>query len=91
MSEMSDLVSILERALDPEGGGMSPALASQVLSWHLPAADHARYSELSEKAREGTLDPKERAELENYLNANDILTILKSKARISLRQHSPAA
>jgi hypothetical protein len=91
MADMRGTLSILERVIDPESGGMSAHLATEVLSLGFPPSDHARYSELSAKAREGTLSPDERGELEDYLYVNDLLAILKSKARMSLRQHTPAA
>jgi hypothetical protein len=88
---MRGTLSLLERVIDPDSGGMSADLATLVLSFRFPPADHQRYSELSAKARDGTLSSEERAELENYLYVNDLLAILKSKARMSLRQHNPAA
>lgn len=71
---------------------MSTDLAEHVLKLGFADADQARYKELSAKAREGTLSQTERTELEEYLDAIDFLAILKSKARVSLRQqHHPAA
>jgi hypothetical protein len=88
---MNNVIAILERAIDPQGGGMSPAVAAEVLNMSFPPADHARYAELQAKARDGELSVDERDDLESYLAANDLLAIFKSKARISQRQHSPAA
>lgn len=83
--------AILERIIDPERGDFPPELARQVLKFHFPPADHARYVELSGKAQQGTLTESERAALEDYVNVNDLLIILKAKAEASLRQHSSAA
>jgi hypothetical protein len=81
----------LAEAIAPETGGMPVDLAKQVLSWTFPPHLHARYEELSAKASRGALTTEEDGELTDLLGANDLLTILKSKARVSLRQHSPAA
>ena len=70
---------------------MSPDLAPHVLALSFPPEDHARYEELSEKAQLGTLTTAERAELEDYLIANELLTALKAKARASLKRRNPAA
>ena len=77
--------SILERVISPDRGGLSAELARHILSFDFPPSDHARYEELSEKASEGTLTETERAELEEYLDINDFLAILKAKANASLR------
>ena len=42
--------------------------------------------ELAEKARQGTLSAAEHAEVENYERVNNLLGILKSKARQSLKK-----
>jgi len=84
-------VAILERVINPGLGDFSPDLARHVLGLDFPPEDHARYAELAAKAQEGTLTDEERAELENYLNINTFLTILKAKAEVSLRRQNPAA
>jgi len=88
---MNKVIAILERAINPQSGGMSPAVAAEVLKLSFPPEDHARYAELQAKARDGELSQEERSELESYLDANDLLGMFKSKARISQRQQSPAA
>jgi hypothetical protein len=88
---MLGALRVLERAIAPAGGGMSADLARHVLSWDFPPEDHARVEVLSEKAELGRLSPEETAELDDYLSADNLLTILKAKARASLKQHVPAA
>jgi hypothetical protein len=83
--------AILERVVKPDRGDFPPELARHILSFDFPPADHARYAELSAKASEGQLSSEERSELEDYLNVNDFLTLIKAKAEASLRQQSPAA
>ena len=63
----------------------SEEMARQILGIHFSPADHVRYEELSAKAQEGALSPDERAELEDFLNLNDLLIVLKTKAESSLR------
>ena len=82
--------AILERVINPSRGDFSAELARQVLSFDFPPADHARYAELSGKAGEGLLNEDERAELEEYLEVNDFLAIIKAKARASISRN-PAA
>jgi hypothetical protein len=81
----------LERAIAPDRGDMPDALAKQVLSMDFPPEDHARVEELSDKAQLGTLSESEAADLDEYIAANDLLTILKAKARTSLQRRTPAA
>jgi hypothetical protein len=88
---MIGALKVLERAIATGTGGMSDALAQYVLSMDFPPEDHARVEELSEKARLGTLSETEAADLDDYIAANDLLTILKAKARTSLKQRTPAA
>jgi hypothetical protein len=88
---MIGALKVLERAVATGTGGMSDALARYVLSVDFPPEDHARVEELSEKARLGTLSQSEAADLDDYIAANDLLTILKAKARTSLKQRTPAA
>ena len=83
--------SILERIMRPSQGGFSSEFAREVLKFGFPPDDHARYQELSEKAQKGKLSDQEVADLEEYLNINDFLTILKAKAEASLGKQGSAA
>ncbi|HEV8292031.1 MAG TPA: hypothetical protein VGP94_08905 [Tepidisphaeraceae bacterium] len=83
--------SILERIMEPTRGGFSAEFAREVLKFGFPPADHARYAQLSAKAQNDQLTEEETAELEDYLNVNDFLTILKAKAEASLRPKGSAA
>jgi hypothetical protein len=48
--------------------------------------DRARMEALAEKARAGTLTTEEQVELDAYERVGHFLSLLKSKARISLSQ-----
>jgi len=82
---------IFERIVAPAKGGFSPEHARFVLSLKFTPSMRSRYLKLSEKAQVGSLKPAEQYELDTLLDANSVLVILKSKARVSLRKHGSAA
>ena len=82
---------IFGRVIDPASPALTPAAAEGLLSLGYSEADHARMAELAAKSNAGTLTPAERRELEGYVFVGDLLSMLKSKARLSLRKHTPAA
>jgi hypothetical protein len=84
MTRASD---ILEQIVAPKKGGFSPEHARFVLSLKFAPSLRAEYLSLSEKAQLGTLRPAEQYQLDKLLDANSMLVILKSKARVSLRKH----
>ena len=67
-------------------GGMTPALAESILALDFPEADAARIEELNVRANEGELTDEEEAELEAYVNVNDLLAYWQSKARQILQR-----
>ena len=83
--------AIFERIIEPQRGNFSPEHARYILSLDFPSDQHARYSELSAKAQAGTLTEQEQSDLDDFLNANALLMILQSKARVSLKKHNTAA
>ncbi len=80
--------SVLERLLRPSEGGLPLDFARQLLQLDFSAEDQARYQELSEKSQLGALNNVEKQELDDLLTANDVLTILQTKAQSSLEQAS---
>jgi len=88
---MATRANILERVIDPKRGNLSADLARYILSLGFPPADQARYAELAAKAQEGALSADEKAELDEFLDVNDFLSIVQSKARTSLAKHNSAA
>src|SRR5262249_61423022 len=85
MSETSE-IAILTRIFDKDDTPMSPEMARGILAMNFPEEDRKRMDELAEKARCGTLTPGERAEAEQYERAGHFLSILRSKARMTLRK-----
>jgi hypothetical protein len=88
---MSKRTSILESLIEPEEGSFSPELARYVLSLGFSEKQQARCQTLSRKARSGKLSEEEAGELDEFIEANSLLIVLKSKARRSLKRRSPAA
>jgi len=91
MIRMVRQASVLERIIQPGEGTLPVNVAEYLLQLDFPRHDHARYEELSAKAQSGSLTEQEKADLDDLLTANDVLTILQSKARISLKHKNPAA
>ena len=87
---MDPLVDVIERLLKPQDGGFSEELARFVLSVHFTEAQRQRYADLADKVDRGGMGVDEQRELESYVCANEMLMMLHSKARLSLR-HQPAA
>ena len=88
---MCNRATILESVIGHTKGEMSAELAHYLLSLDFPPSARTRYAELAEKAREGSHTEEERAELEDFLNVSDFLTIVQSKARVALGGKSSAA
>jgi hypothetical protein len=61
-------------------------LAGMVLAITFPSEDRERMNQLAEKAREGTLTGEEQVEIDAYERVGHFLSLLQSKARISLKQ-----
>jgi hypothetical protein len=80
---------ILSRVIAPEAPTLPPDAAKILLSFDFPKEDRERMEQLAEKAREGTLTSEEQAEIDCYERVGHFLSLLRSKARISL-QHAPA-
>ena len=77
---------VLLRVFDLPGHGMSRALAESILAFDFPEKDAARIEELNVRANEGELTDEEEAELEAYININELLAYWQSKARQILQQ-----
>jgi hypothetical protein len=75
---------ILERVIRLGLGDWPAEVAGQFLRFDFSEDDRLRYLELSDKAQQGTLAVAERAELEEYLDVNDLLMVLQATALASL-------
>ena len=84
-------VAIFSRVLQPEQATLSVAAAKAILDLGFSEADKERMRQLSAKARDGTLDADEQAEINNYERVGHILSLMKLKARRSLKGRSAAS
>ena len=76
---------ILARAINPADGNLPEDAARSMLEFQLSPDDLDRVNQLAAKAREGTLSPEERAELDDYERTSAFLELIQSKARQSLK------
>lgn len=90
-SDMLVAASVLERVIQSRQDRLSPEVARFILSLSFAPEDERRCQELSSKAHDGALAEDEKAELDDLLTANDLLIILKSKARTAIGQSSSSA
>jgi hypothetical protein len=84
-------LSILRRLMDPDEGKLTPAAAEAILQIHFTDADQVRMSELAARSNQGILKTDEASEYDGYIAAADLLSLWKSKARISLQKQTSAA
>ena len=86
--------TILLRVLCNEDGQLPPEVARYLLDRQFSDRDKARMHDLTVRNQEGSLSPGEREELFAFVNAGDLLGILKSRARRTLNiklQKRPAS
>jgi hypothetical protein len=81
-------VAIFSRVLEPDQATLSIAAAEAILEFGFKQADKDRMAELSAMAKEGTLSPEEQEEINNYEKVGHVLSLMKSKARRSLKSQS---
>jgi hypothetical protein len=84
-------ISILQRLIDLQGDDLSPAVAKAVLRIRFNDQDQERLAELAFKSTTGQLQPQELEEYDSYIAAADLLSLWKSKARLSLKHQTTAA
>ena len=77
--------AILSRLVGPDPATMTPEAAQAILTIGFSQADKDRMQALSAKARAGALTVQEEGEVESYSRVGSLISILKSKARRSLK------
>jgi hypothetical protein len=77
--------AIWTRIVHPDGK-LTASAARAILKLSLPDQDRERMHALAAKARAGSLTPDEEFEIDNYERVGHLLSILKSKARKTLKQ-----
>lgn len=86
-----DQTAILTRALSPDQGTLSPEAAESILEIELSSDDKSELSRLAKSAQDGSLTPTDDAALDAYRKVGRLLELLKSKARVSLKNARPSA
>ncbi|MEX2177038.1 MAG: hypothetical protein WD872_21930 [Pirellulaceae bacterium] len=81
---------ILAEVFATGDSAMFPELARWILSLHFTQVQQARVQNLAELGNERTLSPAECAEVEKFRRVGNLLTLLRSKARLALRRSKPA-
>jgi uncharacterized protein YnzC (UPF0291/DUF896 family) len=82
---MNTEADILARVIAPEAPTLPADTAKMLLTFDFSKEDQARMNQLAEKAREGTLTAAEQAEIDCYERVGHFLSLLRAKARISLK------
>ena len=81
-----DETEILSRIIAPGKPNLPRYAAEMVLSFNFPEKDRLRMDQLADKSREGNLTPEEQTEIDAYERVGHFLSLLQSKARISLKR-----
>lgn len=58
----------------------------EIIDYYLSDDLQLRLDELLDKNREGEITPSEREELERFLNANQMFSMLKTKMKLKLKR-----
>lgn len=81
-------VEILSRVIAPGKPDLPQHTAEMILALNFQKEDRERMNHLSARAQDGTLTPEEKLEIDAYERVGHFLSLLQSKARISLKQPS---
>jgi hypothetical protein len=83
---MATVTDFLSTYIEPLAEDLTPQQAQKILAIKPTDELLARVVKLADKANEGTLTEYERAEYEYYVDVDDVIGILKAKARRLLSQ-----
>ena len=86
----SDPFAIWGRVVESSWTRLPAGEARAILRLRFKKPEKERVRKLSQLAREGTITPRERQELYNYLYVGRLLTIMHSGARRSLKSSKDA-
>jgi phage gp29-like protein len=78
-------VAIFGRVLEPDLATLDSAAAKAILDLKFKQADKDRMRQLLAKAKAGTLTADEEIAIDNYERVGHMLSLMKSKARRSLK------
>jgi hypothetical protein len=85
---MATATEFLSTYIQPLAEELTPQQAEKILAAKPPSALMERVHQLSDKANFGTLTEHERAEYEYYIDVDDVISLLKAKARSVLSRPS---
>ena len=83
---MATATEFLSTYIEPLAEELTPRQAQRILAIKPTEKLLARVQELADKANAGTLTEPERAEYEHYVDVDDVIGLLKAKARALLGQ-----
>jgi hypothetical protein len=81
-------IDYIDQMLDQLGAVLTPEVAQRIVAMRADEKTQARFDELADKSREGTLTTAEREEYEARLSALSFITVLQNKARRVLARKS---
>lgn len=87
---MGEVTEIFDRLELPQDS-FPPEVAEYLLGVRFSEAELQRYESLAERHNNSELSAQERRELDAFIEANAILSVLKARARKALAKHQPAA
>ena len=89
---MSETIShnLLDRVLDPLATCFTPEVAKRLVEFRADPETQALVDALADKANEGTLSDREKAEYRQLIEAFDLITVLQAKARTFLDSQIPS-
>ena len=82
--------SPLDRLFDPSHPAFTPDGLQAILSMGCTEAEQTEMQVFATKANEGTLSPDERRKYEAWVRAGTVMSMLKAKARLLLKQTAQA-
>ena len=86
---MASSPSTFDRFLDPLAECFTAGVAQQIVELQSDPQSVERLQQLREKANFGNLSDDERVEYEEFVEAMDLVAILKAKAKAVLEKHRP--
>jgi hypothetical protein len=78
---MATATDFLSTYIEPLADGLTPQQAQTILAIRPAETLVARVEELADRAERGALSAEERAEYEHYVDVDDVIGLLKAKAR----------
>ena len=81
MRNATAAVTAMDRLLDQLSGCLNAEAARRVVELKIDDETQARVAALGEKANEGIISPEELDEYKSYVEIDDVIAILKLKAK----------